>query len=310
MDYVDISKANQNKFICLIGEEIKDIKQFYDSHYEKEYDVYLIETVSKEKSVLKKVSLNEYTVNKMLKNSQINSMIPNIFNLIQCEDDYWLFSEYIEGENLTVLNTQHIKGISSSLATISSYFYLNRGELYDLSPSFDEQLENKYTLLNKLAKNSEFYSVYHHYIKRLTEIPLTLSHDDLLPLNVLSNETELKIVDWEYGRINSYVTDLTRFCCFYYSDESVFKKGFGFLGHKELIDRIKNYFYLSLSDDLKQIISYNQFLLDYELEEFNQNLLNLMHLEKIDEESVTTEWEVFFYNQSLKLAESIISKTT
>lgn len=309
MDFIDVSESDKNSFENLLNKRIKSIKQFHDTHFEKKYDVYLVELNSKTKAVLKKISLNEYTVNNILKENIIDTVIPTIYELIQFDKEYWLLSEYISGESLSILESNHVKNISLSIANISNFFYENIFLLNKLSPVFDEQLENKYNFLSKLDSNTVIYKAYLKYIQRLKDIPLTLAHDDLLPINVLATKNGLKIIDWEHGRVNTYLTDITRFCCFYNSDKNIFDKGLAFFGEDNLINQIKECFYLSLNDNLKQKISKKQFEYDYELEKLNQNLLNLVHLKKINYDSLSNDWEKYFYNNLLCISENIITKS-
>lgn len=308
MNFTNVNEQDKDTFNQLLNGDIKTIQRFEDSQFEKKYDVYLVETHSSVKGVLKKISLNEYVINNILKDNLSDPILPVIYELIQSKDGYWLFSEYIEGDDLRVLKPEHVEKLSASLAKICSYFYLNKKLLTSLTPTVDEQLQSMYTLLKKLAKNSDISLAYSLYIKRFIDMPLTLAHDDLLPMNAISNENDLKIIDWEYGRINTYVADITRFCCFYYADKKIFEKGLGFFGQEQLINQLKEQFYLNLDSELKKIISWEQFKLDYELESFNQNILNLSYLENINPETLTSDWDNFFYNRSQSIARNIIDK--
>lgn len=146
---------------------------------------------------------------------------------------------------------------------------------------------------------------YSQYIDRLNQIPLTLAHDHLLPINVLTSPEGLKIIDWEHGRVSAYTTDIARFCSFYYADKSLIDKGLGFFGDANLVKRLKETYYLHLDTRLKDKVSWSQFDLDYRLEELNQHVLNLGHLERISIDTVNSEWEGFFYDRAQKLAKQI-----
>ncbi|WP_440896624.1 phosphotransferase family protein [Amphibacillus sp. Q70] len=74
---------------------------------------------------------------------------------------------------------------------------------------------------------------YQPYLDRQQTIPLTFIHDDLLPINVLSENGEITIIDWGYGRLGSYAVDITRFYGFYSADKNSYEKGFSFL---DLVD--------------------------------------------------------------------------
>ena len=110
--------------------------------------------------------------------------------------------------------------------------------------------------------------------------------------------------------MGSYVTDITRFCCFYYSDKAIFDRGFGFFGGENLIAKIKEDFYFYLDNELKEIVSFKQFQIDYELESLNQNILNLAYLEKINSNNLSSEWDKFFYKNLQQISARIISKST
>lgn len=101
-----------------------------------------------------------------------------------------------------------------------------------LSPSIETQLIAKESVLNKIPKQSLLYSLYEYYIKRFVAMPKSICHDDLLPINVIYDEQNHipKLIDWEYGRKSSYLTDISRLTIFYSEDKTLFDKGFSFFG--------------------------------------------------------------------------------
>lgn len=120
MELIDINEAEKIKLNQLLNNNLKTIKQFTDTQFDKKYTAYLIETCSGLQAVLKKISLNEYVINNILKENINNSIMPISYELIQSDNDYWLLSEYIKGNDLSVLDSFYIDNLSQSLAEISS----------------------------------------------------------------------------------------------------------------------------------------------------------------------------------------------
>lgn len=143
MELVELSDFDQKKINNLLNMSVRCIRQFQDSRYQKEYNVYLIETTSQVEFVVKKISFNEYLVNNILSRHIKASIIPKVEKLIHTKDEYWLLVDYIEGDNLSCLKEEHIHQMGVSLSLISSYFHANQNLIKKLSPSFEEQLESK-----------------------------------------------------------------------------------------------------------------------------------------------------------------------
>ncbi|MEG2707567.1 MAG: hypothetical protein RR968_00390, partial [Vagococcus sp.] len=139
MELVELRDFDQKKINNLLNMSVRCIRQFQDSHYQKEYNVYLVETTSQGKFVLKKISFNEYLINDILSQHIHVPIIPKVEKLIHTKDEYWLLVDYIEGDNLSYLKEEQINQMGTSLSLISSYFHTNQNLLKKLLPSFEEQ---------------------------------------------------------------------------------------------------------------------------------------------------------------------------
>lgn len=66
----------------------------------------------------------------------------------------------------------------------------------------------------RLPYMGELECAYEAYLDAFKSLPRTLCNDDMLPFNVLANESRAVILDWEYGGILPYPCALARFLAF------------------------------------------------------------------------------------------------
>ncbi|MGY3751070.1 aminoglycoside phosphotransferase family protein [Vagococcus acidifermentans] len=289
----------------LANQTIKTFSPITDSRLEKTYNVFLLVTTENKKFILKKITRNEYSLNRILQKHNQFRIMPAIRQTAKdSEGNWWMTTDYVAGDNLSILNPAAAELLGEALAELVSYFWSNPQPLKNISPSIDDQIAAKERFLCKIEKNTVMHEAYLTYIQRFVDSPKSLCHDDLLPINVLydNKHNNVKIIDWEHGRLSSYISDTARFATFYNKDRDKFKRGLTFLDDENSASLFLTAFYTALTAELKAFISKEQFLYDYHLESYNQLLLNISHLKEITPEAITNDWEHYFYEEAYQKA--------
>lgn len=291
--------------------DIDYYKQMSDQRLDKDYAVYLIENQQKEKFILKKATQNEVKINELLSEYK-EAVSPKVISIKSDDKGIpWLTIDYVDGPDYTKLSTEYAIKLGKSLAKMANFFNRKLDLLDDVKPIISSQVVSKQTLLSKLPKDTYLYKNYQYYINRFVEMPKSICHDDLLPINIIfdrKNHTP-KIIDWEHGRQSSYITDIARATTFYSDSIDLFQEGLSFLGEEKDVNLLLTNYFFHLN--LTQKMTKYQFDLDYHLESLNQLLLNINHVEKIQEEYMMTEWEKYFYDLAISksnLIHSIIER--
>lgn len=295
----------------LTGLKILEVSPFFNERLDKDYQVYRLATREGKIVVLKKANKEECDANQLLSELNRVEISPEFIKItIDSNENYWLITEFFPGEDLSILKKKAATELGEELAKLANYFFEANDKLITFSPNKKNQIESKYQLLEKLTTNLDLYKTYEEYIIRFKEIPNTICHDDLLPINVLFDEknNRIKILDWEHVRLSSYICDVARFSAFYSDDEVSFKKGFSFLAEEENIQLFLKTYYSFLTLEIKKRFSFEQFMQDYHLECLNQYLLNISYLEDISKEMLKTDWEFYFYQLAVDKAKFINNK--
>ena len=274
---------------------LKKVEQFIDNEMNSVYDAFLLSTDTNQ-FVLKKAEAKELEVNKKLAASNFDLPLPKLVNSFYFEKNNWLLMEYFNGTDLQRLTTDSASQSGIALATITNSFYDEKAKL-----KTDES-----KILARLAVNSILQKAYRLYLTRQEAIPVSFIHDDCLPINVLFDGQQIAIVDWAYGKIGSYVADVSRLYAFYDKSKTLFHSGYSFLDSDNNKEEILVTFYRNLSPKLKKSISQEQFESDVALECLNQYLLNLGAPSMIVEEQLDSEWEKHFFQKAVSQATTIL----
>lgn len=295
---------NTQQINFLTNMNIKSFNQISNEKLEKIYDAYLLKDKNDKKFVLKKATEKEYLINQLLIKHQFSYLIPELIHFSKDSNQtFWITTRYFSGKDLSELPPHLSTSLGSELANLVNYFYHRPDVLDYLTPSIDEQLSKKTTILNKIDCHSPLFKAYSYYLNRFKTIPKTLCHDDLLPINLLYNNNhsnQLKIIDWEHATIGSYLTDITRLTTFYSANRITFNDGLTFYGNLTEIDQLISLFYQNLSEEIKCLVTKEQFLEDYHFEKINQLLLTISYLDRIHPDNINNNWEKYFFNLILE----------
>ncbi len=264
------------KLIDIVGTPFT-VRQFYSTEYDREYDVYVIQSASKKIVLKKTLDQNEINVYGVLKNITHN-IVPNIYFIDKEHHNLWIAMEYIEEKNSNI-DRSGVKLLVKKLANIHSLYGGNTKELTNLN----QWTRKKDEELNKLA-DANITQKQINIIKESQEIlkksKSTLIHGDLIPLNIIvSFEEDIKIIDWETGKRGPYILDIGRLLGDY-------NKTKPWINVEWENDILKTY-YDSLDKDLFNM-TYKQFLLEYQCSKLN-NYLGIVSAH-INKKWDRTEW--------------------
>ncbi len=286
------SKILQNKKLIDLVSTPFTVKQFYSEEYEREYDVFVIQS-NKIKIVLKKaIDQNEINSYKLLEYYE-NRIVPKIYFIEKEEDNIWIAMEYID-EKTSPLDKSSVELLVKKLANIHSFFGNNDKGLSNIKQwekredgEIDKLLDNDLTqhYINTIKKSQ----------KILGNSRTTFTHGDLIPLNfVVSYDGDVKVIDWETGRNGPYILDLGRLL-------GDFNKTIPWINEAWENDIIKIY-YDSINQEIFKL-TYERFLLEYECAKLN-NYLGIVSAHKTRNWD-KTKWYKLNLNQLIKSIEKL-----
>lgn len=154
--------------------------------------------------VLKKAKENEAQIMRTYL-SDGHSFAPRCLGSVDRDNENWLLLEYIPGNDLMRCDLERLKLVLDSLISMQKQFW----QYSDMDNSFDRALTQRKTRINYL-QNPRLEHAYRTYLEDFETISRTLCHDDLLPFNVIINDTHAVFIDWEIGGILPYPASLAR----------------------------------------------------------------------------------------------------
>ena len=190
----------------------EEIFRFIDTKLDKIYDVYLIN--DSEKIVIKKSNKQNgdiITYNNYFKGNDFS--VPKILKNIEINSDYYVEMPFVKGTDARGCSILDAERIGKALAEIQS-FYLQKPEKSERLANYFENHLLKH--INKVKPYYKDYEAIFTYVEnRFFEVPMTVIHDDLLPINIFIDGEDINIIDWEYAQILPYFMDLARFAYIY-----------------------------------------------------------------------------------------------
>ena len=131
----------------------------------------------------------------------------------------YLLLEYCPGKDLCRCDRERLKLALDALGAMQNEYW-QREELYGAACTLDRALEGIRNRGRWLG-SERLEAVYEQFIQVFLQMPRSLCHDDLLPLNVLVGERAV-LIDWEYGGILPYLSSLSRLIAHGREDEKAF----------------------------------------------------------------------------------------
>lgn len=189
---------------CILHQEIIfDVEYFpfeeTKGHYKNIYKI-----VSHFKTyVLKKAKEKELDIYQSVNNASVN--LPYFYGSYHYYGNDYILMEYVLGTNLLKMEKENlIKAINGIIDIQKKYW--NSSLIFGQSK--DDALKQRHTRLSYLP--SELKETYARYIDCFNRVPVTFSHEDLLPFNVILNKDRVCFIDLEVGGILPYPTMLAR----------------------------------------------------------------------------------------------------
>ncbi len=232
--YAPDKESNMNEYRQLTKEEFTCISpalekcgiydpakvfRFVDTRLDKIYDVYLLN--SGKKTILKKTSSaakEAATYACYFENHHFS--VPKIRNCFSVNGDCFVQMEFADGTDARGCSETESKRIGEALADIQSHYLTVGGRTEKAESYFKKQIAKHIEVVR--AYYPDYASVFSFVERRFFEAPQTLIHDDFLPINVLLDDKNIWIIDWEYADILPYFLDLGRFAFVYDRDNRLF----------------------------------------------------------------------------------------
>ncbi|MBO4668288.1 MAG: hypothetical protein J5666_09245 [Bacilli bacterium] len=168
-------------------------------HYK---NIYKIVTANKT-YVLKKAKGNELESYKNINN--ISKHLSYFYGYYHYYNNDYILLEYVKGHNLMKMDRFFLIRTIDSIIDIQKKYWLSSLEF---GFTKEQLLKSRYNRLSYLP--DELKETYQDYLGCLKNIPVTFSHEDLLPFNVLINQDRVCFIDLEIGGILPYPTMLAR----------------------------------------------------------------------------------------------------
>lgn len=195
------------------------VSRFVDSKLDKIYNVYFLDYG--EKTILKKTTPAEKDMAVYSRYFDGHHFaVPKILSSFSVGEDHFIQMEFADGADARGCSEAEGKRIGKALADIQSYYLTTGGRTEKSEVYFEKQVEKHIESIKPYY--SEYSAVFDFVEQRFFESPQTLIHDDFLPINVLLNDDNIWIIDWEYADILPYFLDLGRFAFIYDMDNRFF----------------------------------------------------------------------------------------
>lgn len=160
-------------------------------------------------AVLKKVSPMERVVYETFF-SQRCAFVPFVYGFREIGEESYMLMEYLNGETMSHCDREKLKRTLDSLIEMQDKFWENTKHEH-VGYSFCRCLDNR---KKRLPFMGDLGMVYQEYLKSFETVPRTLCNDDMLPFNVIVNDTRAVFIDWEFGGILPYPCALARLLAF------------------------------------------------------------------------------------------------
>lgn len=196
-----------------------EVSRFIDSKLDKIYDVYLLHKGTK--SILKKTTSTQRDKSVYAYYFKDHGFaVPEVLSSFSAGEEHYVQMEFVEGTDARGCNAAEGKRIGEALADIQSYYLTEGGRTETSEAYYNKQIGRH---INAIKPFYPEYSAVFDIVKhRFFEVPHTLIHDDFLPINVLLNDEDICIIDWEFANIQPYFLDLGRFAFIYDKDNRLF----------------------------------------------------------------------------------------
>lgn len=259
-----------------------DIVRFIDSRLNKVYDVYLINRQD-ERFVLKKCDKNCRDKKKYdMYFHGFDFAVPKILDSMTIGEETYILMAYAEGGDARDCSPQEAGRVGKELARIQNHYLTSGGHTEASDYYFTKYVADYCSKVKDYF--ADFDAVFRIVEKRFFEVPHSLIHDDLLPINVILGEQNQWIIDWATAGIFPYFLDLARFA---FVDSG---KGGFFISHESGMAFLDAY-YDEMQKNRKFAMDKTQFYQDAAISAFCQYAMFLYYEEDIEHIQSTTDYK-------------------
>lgn len=187
----------------------EEVLRFIDTELDKVYDVYSIKTQNRTR-ILK--LLEERRFDKLKYDIYFEGKgfaVPEIYENVSVDGKDYVLMQLVKGTDARNCNPVDAGKVGEELGKIQKFYLTDGGHTESAEYYWNRYLEKYYAKLKLLFDDID--DVWENAKQRFYEVPQTLVHDDLLPINVLIGEDGPWIIDWEIAGIYPYFLDLARF---------------------------------------------------------------------------------------------------
>ena len=217
-------------------------------------NIYKIITPSKT-YVLKKAKSYELDI---YKNTIGLHSIPKFYDSYHYYGHDYILFEFVKGHNVMKMDRNSLIKVVDAIIAIQDKCWMKKETF---GQSLDNAIESRYKRLSFLP--DELKETYEQYIECFKKTPLSFSHEDLLPFNILINDKAVSFIDLEIGGVLPYPTMLVRLISHTNDD----KKAMFYLSKEDYRFAIEYYY----SNFIKnKCISYDEYIKTINLFIFNE----------------------------------------
>ena len=150
--------------------------------------------------------------------SMIKNGVPALYQTLTLDGKTYLFMDCVAGENLYKCTREKLVLALDALIALQEQTWggacFTMAEQFFLESVLHRQNRGKY-LNDAVLENA-----YEKFLQVYQSTPKALSHDDLLPFNILVSAERAVLIDWEVGGILPYPTSFARLIAHAEEDEN------------------------------------------------------------------------------------------
>jgi len=152
--------------------------------------------------------INRYLEFKIQKVASLKKIAPIPFFIDETQS--FMITEFINGCHKSKLSNMELKKLVKTVKDIHNIRIVTKEKEYNFKRDF--------VYYNQILKDTDSKKLIKQSLKEVQRLKklhkdLVLTHCDLNPKNILFTKNSIKIIDWEYARINDLFFDLASLCC-------------------------------------------------------------------------------------------------
>ena len=190
----------------LQGEQVISLSPFLSLEDGAPYAVWAVAT-DRNQYVLKRAGTREAGVYPHYL-AAVGEAVPKLLDCFTFEGNNYLLLEYVAGTPLSRMDKESLTKALNALIRIQSVYW-GKTEVAGCGTSFAESLLSRKKRSEYLG-DATIEAGYVAFLSAYETLPRTLTHDDLLPFNILIDEGRAVLLDWEHAGILPYPTSLAR----------------------------------------------------------------------------------------------------